>query len=303
MRWFADEFGTTLLDREIVLPTAKFLCEKDYSASFRQIEKLVARICELMLVDPGRVKLELFDGTEGKKEAAKHERSYAVGHFRMDDGQAIIALDQTEARDRNVLTAITAHELCHLRLLGEDRIRPDRPDGERLTDLLTVYSGFGIFSTNAAFRFARAARNWSVLPWGELDDQTLNAARRNDSYHRLGYLTSPEFGYALSCYSWLHHDTRPRWASFVNPGPRINLEQGLAYLAVTSPDGGEFPTQRILNRTVNIRGATVRVMRANKWGGPGRPAGLLPDPATARSTEDNATADPTAGADGSDSRM
>jgi hypothetical protein len=35
--------------------------------------------------------------------------------------------------------ATVAHELGHARLLGEERVTGDRPDGEPLTDLATVY--------------------------------------------------------------------------------------------------------------------------------------------------------------------
>ncbi len=44
------------------------------------------------------------------------------------------------------------------------RISADRKDHERLTDLLTVYFGFGVFTTNAALRFGETARGFSVQP-------------------------------------------------------------------------------------------------------------------------------------------
>jgi hypothetical protein len=260
LRWFADEFGTDILYRHCVVPTAKFLPDAGYTGSADQIEALVARLCELMMVNPRQVSLELFDGSAVQKQAAKTGRSRAVGHFRMEDGRAIIALDQSEASDPKLLTAIAVHELCHLRLLGEARVRPGRADGERLTDLLTVYFGFGIFSTNAAMRFARADRGWSIVPFGELDDRTLNAARHDEGYHRLGYLSSAEFGYALACYSWLRREHQPGWATYVDPGPLVHLRQGLAYLARCSVEA-ELPTQRLLNSSVKIGNATVHVTR------------------------------------------
>lgn len=291
LRWFADEFGAGILHRDAVLPTAQFMSDAGYAGSPDQIEALVARLCTLMKVDPALIRLELFDGAAEKKEAAKTGRSRAVGHFRVEDGQAIIALDQSESADPKLLTAIAVHELCHLRLLGEDRIRPGRRDGERLTDLLTVYFGFGIFSTNAAMRFARADRSWSVIPFGELDDRTLNAAR-HEGYHRLGYLSSEEFGYALACYSWLRGERQPGWAQYVNPGPLVHLRQGLAYLASCSADG-ELPTQRLLNKSVKIGGATLYVTRGKTMNL--GPIGLtLPAVAMPPRSDDATTADPQA---------
>jgi len=235
IRWFLGQFGTSVIHRDPVLPTAGFLSGTGYSASAGEIEGLLAHLCELMLVDPGSFTLELYDGSAEEEVITASGKSYAVGHFRMTDGRLVISLDQRETSDPRHLTAIAVHELCHLRLLGEGRIDSGRSDGERLTDLLTVYFGFGIFTTNAAMSFTRAERGFTVVSRGLLDDLSLNAARRNDSYHRLGYLSSAEFGYALACYCWVRGETEPPgWARYVNPGPRVHLEQGLAYLRRTT---------------------------------------------------------------------
>lgn len=235
IRWFMGQFGTAVVYRDPVLPTAGFLSGAGYSATAGQTEELVAHLCELMEVDPGSFTLELYDGSAEEEKITPSGKKHAVGHFRMTDGRLLISLDQRETSDPKHLAAIAVHELCHLRLLGEGRIRGGRDDGERLTDLLTVYFGFGIFTTNAAMRFARADRGFTFISRGLLDDRSLNAARHNDGYHRLGYLSSMEFGYALACYCWVRGETEPPgWARYVNPGPRVHMEQGLAYLARTT---------------------------------------------------------------------
>ena len=118
--------------------------------------------------------------------------------------------------------------MCHLCLRGEGRIRGDPPDEERLTDLLTVFFGFGSFTTNAAMRFARNNRGYVVVSRGELDDRDLNAADHYEGYRSLGYLSPREFGYALACYCWIRAETEPpAWTRHVDPGPRVHLEQGL----------------------------------------------------------------------------
>lgn len=235
IRWFLGQFGTSVIYRDPVLPTAGFLSGTGYQASAGEIEELVARLCELMLVDPGSFTLELFDGGAGEDVITASGKSRAVGHFRMTGGRLAISLDQREASDPAHLTAIAVHELCHLRLLGEGRIRKGRSDGERLTDLLTVYFGFGIFTTNAAMRFTRTERGFTIVSRGLLDDRTLNAASHNEGYRRLGYLSSAEFGYALACYCWVRGETEPPgWAGYVNPGPRVHMERALAYLRRTT---------------------------------------------------------------------
>jgi hypothetical protein len=167
------------------------------------------------------------------------------------NGRPVIGLDTREASDPAYLTAIIAHELCHVRLLGEGRVTATRKDHERLTDLLTVYLGFGVFTANAAFSFGKAARSWSIQPQGDLDERTLNAAR-NDGYSRLGYLTEQEFGYAMACRCWLRHETEPAWISHLDPGPRTYLKQGLTYLS-RNAKAGEFPTFNIWTGRISIR--------------------------------------------------
>ena len=63
MRRFLREFETAVIRRYPVLPTADFLTISGYTASAADIEDLVARLCEQMLVDRAGFTLELFDGT------------------------------------------------------------------------------------------------------------------------------------------------------------------------------------------------------------------------------------------------
>jgi hypothetical protein len=167
--WFADQFGTEVLRRDVVLPGAGSLTDAGYSGSPDQVEDLVGQVCELMDVDSRLVKLELFG-------------------------------------------------------------------------------------------FARAERGWSVRPSGELDDRALNAAR-HDGYHRLGYLKPAEFGYGLACYSWLRQEPEPGWASYVDPGSRLYLERGLAYLTRTSTEGA-LPTQLLEDKPITVGDRTIRISRA-----------------------------------------
>jgi hypothetical protein len=126
---------------------------------------LVAHLSELMFVDRTVFDLELFDGAAGTDTTADSAvgsgRKRAVGHFRRSRGRMVISLDRQEAVAPRYLAAIIVHELCHLRLRGEGRVRSDQPDEERLTDLLTVFFGFGVFTTNAAMQFARNNRGYT----------------------------------------------------------------------------------------------------------------------------------------------
>ena len=240
LKWFIEEFGREPLNRGIVLPGPDLF--SGYTGTPRQIGRLVAAVCSLMQLTPSDLTLELFDLREEKDDPQKRKGKRAVGHYYVQDGKPVIGLDVSEASDASYLTAIIAHELCHVRLLGEGRITRDRTDHERLTDLLTVYYGFGIFNTNAALRFGQDGRGFTVHPLGYLDERALNT-NRNDGYSRTGYLSEAEFSYAMACYAWLRRETEPEWTGHLDPGPRLCLKQGLAYLS-RSAEPGELPTTR-----------------------------------------------------------
>ena len=250
LTWFTREFGRDPAARNIVLPGPD-LPSAAYTGTSEQVGALVSRVCGLMGVDPAQITVELF-GRADEDAAATRRGRRTVGHYSVRNGRAVIGLDVTEASDAAYLIAVIAHELCHVRLLGEGRINAeDRTDHERLTDLLTVYFGFGVFTANAALRFGETARGFSVQPLGELDERTLNAAR-NDGFSRLGYLTEREFGYAMACHAWLRRETEPPWAGHLDPGPRAFLRQGLAYLGrVAGP--GVLPTRRTGTVSVSVR--------------------------------------------------
>lgn len=239
LQWFAGQFGKEPALGATVLPTLDFLPDP-YSGTTAQIADLVADVAERMSIEHSLLTLELFDRA-GETGAEARKDTRAVGHYYVRDGRPVIGLDVTEASDPRYLTAVIAHELSHVRLLGENRVSADRGDQERLTDLLTVFFGFGIFTTNAALRFGETGRGWSVKPLGDLDERALNAAR-NDGYSRLGYLTEREFGYAMACYAWMRDEREPAWAVHLDPGPRTFLRQGLTYLADAARPG-EFPTR------------------------------------------------------------
>jgi hypothetical protein len=215
MRWYVREFGEPVVHRPVVLPTTDFLPES-YDASNYQIHRLYNRICSLMGVDPRHVELRLRDRLDQGSSSDQGERRI-VGRYRTPPylrlrfldtklwlGRPFIEIERAQTADPVRLVAVLAHELAHRRLLGEDRVTTEQPDHERLTDLLTVYLGFGVFAANMQQGLAG----------------------------HLGYLTVEERGYALACYCRMRREfALPSWASHLHPQPRTVLEQALAFLA------------------------------------------------------------------------
>ncbi|WP_103961554.1 hypothetical protein [Nonomuraea solani] len=223
MDWFEDEFGEEVALREVALPTPGFFRSvHNRFGTVDRVNALVSKVRRLMAVDVSTIEVEFFDGVE----AVAGERT--VGHYYQEGSSHVVGFDRKEVSDLAYLTAVIAHELCHVRLIGEGRISAEREDQERLTDLLTVYLGFGVFTANAAMKFARASRGWQIIPRGYLTDETLNSATNNGETRRLGYLTQPEFGYALARYCRLRGESRPSWIAHLHPGARTALTQSQA---------------------------------------------------------------------------
>src|SRR5262249_31338404 len=114
------------------------------------------------------------------------------------------------------LVGTIAHELAHVRLLGEGRIMREVFDNELLTDLTVVHFGLGIFLTNTP-------RNWDSQ-YKKWPDSTLLKPE---------YMTPPMFGWALAHLAWFRGETKPEWAKYLKMAARANLKQGLRYLQET----------------------------------------------------------------------
>jgi hypothetical protein len=213
MAWFRAEFGDEPLRRPVVTPTREFF-PGPFTGGDEEVRGVVDRVCGYAAVDPARVTVEFY-GDHGERELAiatglDYRSAGAAGHFRRENGRAVIAIDRTLASTPVRLIATIAHELGHVRLLDEDRIRPDRADHEPLTDLLTVYLGLGIFTANAAFEYTQTHQHRST--------------------NRLGYLTEPMFGYGLACYAMQRDEPDPDWARHLDVNPRTLLTRGIRFL-------------------------------------------------------------------------
>lgn len=212
--WFVAEFGEDAMKRPVVVPQGSFF-PVGYTGSEQDVRAVFVSVCARLEIPPERVVLEI-EAQDAEAESLlehlpiSYQSKEAAGHWRKRDEATVISVQLHQARDPIALVATIAHELGHERLLGEERIDPERRDGEPLTDLFTVFFGMGIFSANAAFEFRLSHRAYRTS--------------------RLGYLTEPMFGYALARYSWLRGETSPAWAEHLDTNPRTYLKQGLKYL-------------------------------------------------------------------------
>lgn len=210
--WLTGQFGAEALRGPVLVPEASFF-PAGYTGSEADVRAVFASVCRKLEVPPGRVVLEIEPEEDERlfeAVAMNHQSVDAAGHWQRRDGSTVITIQLKQAREPVALVAVIAHELGHERLLGEGRLDPSRRDSEPLTDLFTVFFGFGVYSANAAFDFRGSDRSYRTS--------------------RRGYLTEPMYGYALARYAWLRGESAPAWAARLDTNPRVYLKEGLSFL-------------------------------------------------------------------------
>ena len=216
LRWLGDEFGTgRLIDEPVVEPTPAFFPDP-YDGSQAAVEAMLDRVRGCMDVSPVyEVRVRLYDESNAPPlaDAAGHALGGTAGTYQKRGGVTVLRIERRQLDRPMELVGTLAHELAHLRLMGEHRIDPDRFDNELLTDLTAVYFGFGIFLANAP-------RHWhsDLTYWPGTD------ARRPE------YMTLPMYGYALALIAAARFDERPPWVRHLNRDARSEMAASARYL-------------------------------------------------------------------------
>lgn len=216
--WFAEEFGDEALrDGPVILPTAEFFPEA-HKPGPEGVEDLLRRICGWMDVDRSSVIIDFYEGQE--------RPDYGLGAYRTSGPDGVMVWDEAHRRwvvavsdrllpDPVAVVAVLAHELAHVHLFGFGRVDPQvEEDHEPLTDLLSIYFGFGVFVGNEAFRSLRVDRSTAAA----------------GSARRLGYLPEPMIGYALALVAVAKGQTAPPWLDHLEHGVRRPFAESLAFL-------------------------------------------------------------------------
>lgn len=207
-RFLADEFGWDRLRRiKVVTPTREFFPEP-FEPTEASIRRWFERACVYMAIDPDRVELTIYEERRSKYLEAQ---SGTAGLYEEVNGRQVVAIELSNLEDALQFVATAAHELGHVHLLGDGHVSSSEADHEPLTDLMTVYHGLGIFTANAVIQERTRATGRSIS--------------------RQGYLSMPDFGYALAVFTLARGEPRPDWAKHLRLDVRTTFQQSLRYLA------------------------------------------------------------------------
>jgi HEAT repeats len=207
MTWLSNKLGIErLIGARLIEPSDEFFPET-YAAQDEDAIRIFASFRQHMQVDEQRVTVELHD---------KLSDEDPLGLY-IPGTPAKILIRRSQLADPESLVATIAHELAHEVLLGGGHVQDNNEDLERLTDLLTVYLGVGIFGANSTLR-----------------EQTVREGRFSWwSIQKQGYLPMRMYGYALGLFAWARGEVRPAWSRHLRLDIREPLQKSLRYLEKT----------------------------------------------------------------------
>jgi hypothetical protein len=210
-----------LLEAHIVLPDANHFPDP-YDKSEAAADKMFCRICDYMQVDRSQIDLEVFADETSELRQLMPYWSGGIGkcaagiymHPEDTTKKMVVALRHSQMDDPLSVVATLAHELGHVILLGGGLIDPEAKDMEPMTDLVTVFLGFGIFNANCAIRF----KQWQ------------DNRKQGWSMQHLGYLPEEIYGYALARFARERGERRPEWTKHLSTNVRSYFRKSAEWL-------------------------------------------------------------------------
>ncbi|MBC7783602.1 MAG: hypothetical protein H7144_07160 [Burkholderiales bacterium] len=213
--WLKDEFGRErLIESPIIEPSDRFFPGK-YDCSPRAMLQIFHQVCDYMDVPTESVELQFFrnDAVPYLVTADGLDAGVAVGTYQGGELKHVIRLDEDKSEDPMTVVSTLSHELAHLRLMGEARIDPMRWDNELLTDLCSIFFGFGIFRLN---RPAYSVPTDAVWP--------------GTGIRRPEYMTVAMSAYALATITSLRFEERPAWARYLKGAAKSEFRASMKWV-------------------------------------------------------------------------
>ena len=172
----------TFLQGKLVEPTDAFFPDK-WTADSKGIERLVRRVMKYAAMADFGVDLELFTegkiplfDMHGKVYGQMHAGDVAAWFSSLDGAVCHFGVDTNNLEDPGALAAILCHEVAHAWRARYGMEYETRAEDEPLTDLTTVYLGFGILTTNLSYAYRATQSSYSHRRGGYLPPEAMSFA-------------------------------------------------------------------------------------------------------------------------------
>ena len=219
MAWLINSFGFDILINKPSLVADQAYIPVTYTANLESAQKMAAVVAAQMDVDPALIQLHLYQ--EGQRQIgndglsrfsiimqAAENQTYSGGkYFGADEnGNYQIGIKYQNLQDPEAVLGLLAHEIAHIKLLGEKRTAENN---EPLTDLTSLFFGLGAINANLAFKHAGGINYYSLS--------------------KTGYLEQAEWGYALALRSFLIGEQYPDWTYHLNSTIKSDYKKCLQF--------------------------------------------------------------------------
>lgn len=172
--------ATGFLTAPIIIPHRRFLPD-EWNGDFASVQILLRRLMLYAGLDLG-ADLHVYD-----RDKALYLHEDAIAWFAgIEKGRCRFGVDVDQLDDPQILIAALCHEIAHAYRHHYRLRQDDRDREERLTDLTTVYLGFGILNANATDRFLQSGYLRGDMAFTET------------SFTRTGYLSAQAMSFLLA---------------------------------------------------------------------------------------------------------
>jgi hypothetical protein len=224
IEWMMQQYGVRpLLLPPLTMQSGPFAQFHDRLE--KKLDYFMGKVCDRMDVDPDDVALHLYSAGEDAgldgPAIVRFEDGYSLGEYHHRNnltGKFDIHINRKVIQSPQSLFATMAHEVGHIKLLGEYRVTEDNDNHEYYTDLTAIYFGFGIFMANTCNQRETWSDNKGYSGW---------------AIGRQGYLPQQMIVYALAVQAYLQGRKDPEWADQLAKIPRKMFKQSLLWLHET----------------------------------------------------------------------
>jgi len=213
-KWINSKFPNRLIHNKNIITPEYFKKNITSKLNKKEAKSLAQEIASIMDIDKRKINIdfykqrqvETFDEIEIRQfEDVENSTGKYFGKDKKGNYQ--ISLEEGLLTRPTNLIATIAHELAHVKLLGEKRIVEN---DEYLTDLIPIVYGLGIFGANSIFNVDTNNYYWSM--------------------DRQGYLDEKTYAFALAWYSSLKKEDNPKWKEDLKPTVLDEFEKSIIYI-------------------------------------------------------------------------
>lgn len=217
MLWLLESFPKPSLESRKIFRPSKEDIPINWKKSEEDVAEVLKIVSEAMQINPDEIEIDFY--SEGMTELNTGtstiflendtEVDLTAGLYsgKNANGKYEVSINKRNLDNPEDLIATLAHELCHIKLLGENKMEEN---DEHMTDLATVFFGFGVFTSNSSFRFFQEHDRWG--------------------YSSIGYLKYDEWAYSLALFAFLRYEENPTWSECLNPTIKKEFNKCLQYM-------------------------------------------------------------------------